>query len=82
MAAQSSRRRKTATAPDGRPVKTSVPLDVGTHARLCALAALRGMSNGALAAEFIRDGLKGIVVIDRRKPAGHVDPDVDVESAA
>ena len=62
-------------------MKTSVPLDVGTHAKLAALAALRGMPAGALAAEFIREGVRSIIVIDKRKSAGQEDqanPSVEV----
>lgn len=66
-----------------RPVKCSVPLDVGTHSRLAALASLRRMSAGALAAEFIADGLRGqVVVIDRRKPAVEEGPACQEESSA
>lgn len=68
--AVATRKRKVASTQDDRPVKTSVPLDVGTHSRLSALASLRRMSAGALAAEFIRDGVKSILVIDRAKSSG------------
>jgi hypothetical protein len=54
-------------------VKTSVPLDVGTHAKLCAAAALRGVDRSALAAEFVREGLRGVMVIDKKKSADHPD---------
>lgn len=81
MSAQSPRRRKSAAAQMSRPVKTSVPLDVGTHAKLAAMAALRGMPAGALAAEFIRDGVRSIIVIDKARKANHegsVDPDAEI----
>lgn len=84
MAAQSPRRRVSAATQDNRPVKLSVPIAVGTHSRLCALAALRRMPVGALAAQFIDDGLKGkVIVVDKQaKPADHADPTDEVESAA
>jgi hypothetical protein len=53
-------------------VRTSVPLDVRTHAKLCAVAALRGVDRPTLAAEFIRDGLKDDVVMDSRRKSGRV----------
>jgi hypothetical protein len=74
-------------------VKTSVPLDVETHAKLCGLAALRGVDRSALAAEFVKNGLKGVLLIDKRGGSDHVDssdrrveglqisPDVDGEAA-
>jgi hypothetical protein len=64
-------------------VKTSVPLDVGTHSKLSALASLRGMDRGALAASFIAEGVRGIVVIDKRaKSPDTVDLAHGGESAA
>jgi hypothetical protein len=54
-------------------VKTSVPLDVETHAKLCGLAALRSVDRAAMAAEFIRNGLKGVLLIDKRGGSDHVD---------
>jgi hypothetical protein len=49
------------------PVKTSVRLDVRTHAKLCACAALRSVDRSTLAAEFIRAGLRDVVVMDSRR---------------
>jgi hypothetical protein len=46
-------------------VKTTVSLDVGTLAKLAALAALRGSSQSALAAAFIREGLRGVVAFEK-----------------
>ena len=57
------------------PVKTSVPLDVRTHAKLCAAAALRGVDRSTLAASFIRDGLKDVVVMDSRRKSGSTGDD-------
>ncbi len=63
-------------APPARPpVKTSVPLDVRTHAKLCAAAALRGVDRSTLAAGFIRDGLRDVVVMDSRRKSDHVSDD-------
>jgi hypothetical protein len=54
-------------------VKTTVSLDVGTLAKLAACAALRGSSQSALAAAFIRDGLKGVVAFDKSMSSSFVD---------
>jgi hypothetical protein len=55
-------------------VKCTVLLDLETHARLAAAAAKRRCDRSALAAGFIREGLRGVVVFDRANPADHVDP--------
>jgi hypothetical protein len=61
----------------------SVPLDVGTHSKLSAMASLRGMDRGALAASMIAEGVRGIVVIDRQaKSADAADSAHDGVSAA
>jgi hypothetical protein len=74
MPAQDSPRRRTAASAAPLPsVKTSVPLDVETHAKLCGLAALRSVDRSALAAEFIRNGLRGVVLFDKRKGSDHTD---------
>ena len=74
MAAQSPRRRAPAEAPASKFVKCSVSLDVATHARLSAAAALAGLDKSAYMSRAIHESLKGIVVIDRRKSDDHVDP--------
>jgi hypothetical protein len=61
----STQRRGKAVTSSERPVKTTLTLDVELHSRLCAKAARRRMGVSALAVEFIRTGLKGLVVIDR-----------------
>lgn len=61
-----TRRRKTAEPQERRSVKVSCGIDVATHARLCAAAALRGVTITALIEDAIKESLKGIVVIDRR----------------
>lgn len=70
MASQNAnaRPRKAASSPSDHPVKLSVPIGVETHARLSALASLRRMPAGALAAQFIMDGLKdaGVIVVRRK----------------
>ena len=59
------RQRKSADAEVSRTVKVSVPLDVRNHARLCGVAALRGMTVSAFAAEAIKTALRGVTLIDR-----------------
>jgi hypothetical protein len=59
----------------------SVPLDRFSHAKLCALASLRGEDRGKIAADLIRRGLKGVTVRDERTQA-EVDDDSDSAAAA
>jgi hypothetical protein len=62
-------------------VMASVRLDVATHARVSAAAALAGMDKSAWMARAIRDALKDVVVIDRRKsPDGAKSPDEVIDS--
>ncbi len=65
MSVESPQKPKSAVAFSRPTVKTTVELDVSTHARLAAAAALRGCGRSTLAAKFIKTGLKGIVVIDK-----------------
>ena len=58
-------KRKPVAASREKPVKTTLSLDVELYTRLCAKAAKRRMGISALAVEFIRAGLRGLVVIDR-----------------
>ena len=67
--------RKGVQAPSRPPLRCSVPLDVRTHAKLCAVAALRGVDRSTLAAGFIRDGLKDVVVMDSRRKSDRVSDD-------
>jgi hypothetical protein len=53
-------------------------LDARNHAKLCALAALRGVDRSATAAEILKAGLKDVVVID---PESRNDPARNRESA-
>jgi hypothetical protein len=69
VAAQTPRSRKPADQQTGRTVKASVSLDVRTHAMLSAAAALEGVDKSTFMSRCITEALKGIVVIDRRKPA-------------
>ena len=60
----------------------SVRLDVPTHARVAAAAALAGMDKSAWMSRAITEALSGIVVFDRRKPDGNVDLADGKESAS
>lgn len=51
----------------------SVKLDVATHTRVGVAASLAGMDKSAWMSKLIRDAVKGIVIIDRRK--GESNPD-------
>jgi len=56
-------------------VKTSVPLDPNTWARLCALAAVRQVGRGELAAGLLKHALRGVIVRDAgAEPAEPADP--------
>jgi hypothetical protein len=48
-----------------------VLLDVGTHARLAAAAALRGVDRSTYAAGCIKAGLTGIIVVDKQTSTDH-----------
>jgi hypothetical protein len=73
VATQGPRRRGSADPPASKTVKATVCLDVGTHARVSAAAALAGLDKSAWMNRAITEALKGIVVIDRRKAAGRAD---------
>ena len=69
------RKRKAAAPQAVRRVKATVLLDVGTHARLAAAAALRGLDRSTYAAELISHGLRGVVAFDKKlNVAGQGDP--------
>lgn len=74
MAAPTPRRRGPAGPPARQSVSASVRLDVATHARVAAAAALAGVDRSAWINEAIKGALTGIVVFDRRKAEGRVDP--------
>jgi len=61
----SVQKRKQVATSSERPVKTTISLDVELYSRLCAKAARRRVGISALAVEYIRAGLRGMVVIDR-----------------
>ena len=66
MAAQPARRRGSAAPSARKFVMASVKLDVATHARVAAAAALEGMDKSAWMSKAITEALTGIVVFDRR----------------
>jgi len=77
VAAQPSKRRGSATPSARKFVMASVRLDVATHARVAAAAALAGMDRSTWIGKAINEALAGIVVFDRRaaKPGDQmVDP--------
>ena len=84
MATESPRRRKPAVPAKRRTVKTTVSVDVETHARWAAAAALKGMDRSAFAVEVITEALKGLVLFDRRSsPVGvNLSDSVDRTDAA
>ena len=53
---------KSTSQPPRTIVRLSVPVDVTTYARLCGLAALRGVDRSAIAANIIKAGLATVVV--------------------
>lgn len=71
--------RKTATPRADDRVKLTVPVDRMLHARLSAFASLSGRDKGALAEEFIRQGLSGKIRITRQSVRGEGDIDGSVE---
>ena len=70
MAAQPSKRGKSADAPKPRTIKTSLTVDVSLHARWSAAASLREQDRNAFAVEALRAALKGIVIVDRSRKSG------------
>jgi hypothetical protein len=84
VAAQPPRRRGSAAPPARKFVSASVRLDVATHARVAAAAALAGVDRSTWINKAITDALQGIVVFDRRNRdgSGDLDSGVDRESAA
>lgn len=82
MAEATPRRRKAAAAPARRTIKISVPIDADTYVRLAAAAAMAGRTHGALVADLVVEHVRGLVIFDKRKLAGHGDPSGSEESAA
>jgi len=56
-----------------RTYRVSVPCDALTHARLRALASLRGVDASAIASQVLRAGLSSVVV--RAGPEQAADPE-------
>jgi hypothetical protein len=67
VASSKSPRRGTAVPTSRKSVSASVRLDLITHARVAAAAALAGMDRGTWINEAIQRHLKGIVVFDKLK---------------
>ncbi len=61
-----TKKRKSAESQKGRTVKVSCGIDVPTHARLCAAAALRGVTITTLISDAITESLRGVVAFDGR----------------
>ena len=59
--------RRSASAQTPRVVKTSILLGVEEHAKLAALASLRGVSMTTIMAEAISEAVSSMVVFDRSK---------------
>lgn len=57
--------RRSASAQAQRTVKTSVLLGVEVHAKLAALAALRGVPMTTIMADAVSDAVSSMVVFDR-----------------
>jgi len=64
------RRRRSAATPNAKTVKATVIVDVDTHVRWAAAAAMAGMDRSAWAANVLREALRGVVVVDRRRNPG------------
>jgi hypothetical protein len=58
---------KKAPEPGSDQVKTSVTLARATHARLSAIASLRGCSLNAILNEAADEIAKGLILVDKRK---------------
>ncbi len=69
------RGKASANPPTSAIVRISVPIGVGDHAKLCAAAALQQRDRSALAAEILSRALRGIAIVDRRKPSDTSEPD-------
>ena len=72
------RQRRSADAEASKTVKLSIPIGVRDHARLCGVAALRGVTISTFAADAIRTALRGVTLIDRH---GSADPADRAESS-
>jgi len=81
VATQPPKRRGPASPPAKKFVMASVKLDVATHARVAAAAALSQIDRSTWIAKAINEALSGIVVFDRRAPkgSGESDPDTGLD---
>ncbi len=59
-------KRRGSTAPAGDHIRTSINLARSTHARLSALASLRGCSLNAIICEAADEIARQVVVVDKR----------------
>lgn len=66
--------RKSASSQPRTIVRTSVNLDHGSWVRLCALAAMRSVDRGQLAAELLRRALRAVSVVDRTEAVEPAEP--------
>jgi hypothetical protein len=84
VASKSAQRHGSAAPTAKKHVMASVRLDVATHARVAAAAALAGLDKSAWMSRAITEALSGVVVIDRRNPksAGEVDPSGEEDRTA
>lgn len=57
--------RKDAAQPARAPVRLSVPVSVEVHAKIAALAILRGLERSELAASFLEAAVRGCVIQER-----------------
>jgi hypothetical protein len=70
VASTTPRKRKGAAAPlQESTTRLTLTLDVGLIARLAAGAAMSRKCVSAYAAELLQEGLRGLVLVDRRKVA-------------
>lgn len=69
MATDRPRQRKAAAPPARKLIKATIVVDVETHARWAAAAALQSMDRSAFAVAALKESLKGVVVFVREKSA-------------
>jgi hypothetical protein len=74
-------RRGSANPPTSRTVRASLTIDNDLHTRWGVAASIAGVDRNAFAVDLLRTALSGIVIIDRRKSAGGVDPSGEVDRA-
>lgn len=82
MAVRTGKRRRSADPQAVRSVSASVRLDVNTHARVAAAAALAGMDRSAWINRAIQEALGGLIVFNRVKSSDDVDLAGEVDRAS